>query len=180
MPRSVNPVRIEDVQATSKSPSVVVRVKEGFEDTAAAMAKLSGADSVRFQIGEDNLYLAGRGLDLKGLRKGTSVQYKGEAGRVSEKPLNQINTFREGANRPAAKVGILSTTAIGAGAGIIGGSIAAAGSLFLPALGAIPWTPLVLAGAGIGFAVGSGLALLSGATAASKRVDLKGFVTVAK
>ncbi len=166
------PLRIEDLQLNAQGPSRVVTIKPGQEAEAARISARSGADVVPFNLGGDQMVLAGRGLNIKSVQAGRTVLLDGRAGTVNRGVVNRRNTFFEGLNRPSS-VGMASlSTGIGAGVGLV---VASAASLLAP----FPWSVFFQFTA-TGAVVGLGLAALAGFVAAVRPVDLKSFSQVKK
>jgi hypothetical protein len=162
----------EDLQRSGQGKSRVVTVTAGREDAVGAVAARSGADAVPFKVGEDQLYLAGRGLDLKGVQGAKAITYKGKVGTVNGEVLNRRNSFAEGFKAPGSIVALSAGLAGGASFGLV---VAGIGSALGGATLGMFLVP-TLTGAAIGF----GVAMLGGLRSATKRVDLDLFSTVAK
>jgi hypothetical protein len=174
-------VRIEDLQRSGKGSSRVVTVKQGREVEAGQIAERSGADVLPFKVGSDQMYLAGRGLRVKGLQEGRSVAFQGKTGVVNGVVIDRNNSYAEGFNAPGSTITMTAGIAGGAGVGlgmaligyifggIIGGSVGTGTllSLFL--------TPTI-----IGAAIGFGFAMLGGVKSSAKRVNIDAFDKVAQ
>ena len=165
------PLRIEDLQLKAKGPSRVVTIKPGQEAEAARISARSGADLVPFNLGGDQMVLAGRGLKLEGVYKGTPVSFGGKTGAVTDDVISTPNTFAEGFSLSAPRGAVVYGLA-GAALGFFGAGIEAIMNPF-------SWAT-VLKPIGFGVALGLGIAALGALGAAAKRVDLKSFSKVQK
>ena len=165
------PLKIEDLQLSAQGLSRVVTVKPGQEAAAASLAASSGADALSFTLGGDQMILAGRGLSLKGVYKGTAVSLNGQSGVVNADGINRPNTFAEGFTKTAPR----GLAIYGTGGAVAGYVLAGIAGIMSP----FSWAT-VLTWTGGGLAVGLGLATLAGFWAAAKRVDLNSFSEVQK
>ncbi|MBO9541926.1 hypothetical protein J7643_15165 [bacterium] len=127
--------------------SRVYKIRPGQELPAKAAAEKSGADDVFFRMGGDTFAATGRGMNLKGLKEGDTIEYKGQKG-VIVSVDDRMNSAMDGLKAPYAQamLGIGAATAGGgavlgaAGVGTIAGSVFVGG--------------LIAVAAGVGF-VGS-------------------------